>query len=627
MADDRPNWKEIKYEGNQRPVPRQSHALFGCGGHLYIYGGWVSTETSRFLFDFWKVQVNKMNDGNLYDEKALVWKKGEPGPYARASHSMDVLRSWENFTEGKFRCQVIMFGGLSAYPRQQQFFFNETWILEVGGTKDLNKPNQPFKYFETWHRLDHIHTGSPEARAMHATGVIGNHLYLFGGLRADSGVAHFFADTWRFHSSSDSSSPSWEKLYTRAASYKTGVPLARFMHAGTAVSVTGADGMKTENFIIYGGRRADHTTETWVTLNDVWSLDVNTLRWSLLEQKSNVAIRRSGHTVNSYLNHIVTFGGYERVYSRRGDTIAYVYNSLIGFQVDEVPYDWCDVPQTNYGPSVRFAHASIVHKGILYVHGGRFKTWDDDMWAIDLKRYNTSSSQKQSCHTESAHRKILGPQWDTYAILVVAACTTLVCCVCGIRFGNVVTGAPPNARIQMVHVNPQVHLSAEDRQKLIDSLEVTKYCELETNESNLTSESDGEKEKVKEKEKDDNDIPLRKQFSSKQSTCAICIADYEPDDLLRVLPCGHNFHKDCIDQWFKQSLLCPFCKKDIRTTNEETAVEIQPSDEGEEAPTQPPPPPPRSEHGSASSNNDDRVSEDREDISDQVITTSPLIEN
>ena len=48
--------------------------------------------------------------------------------------------------------------------------------------------------------------------------------------------------------------------------------------------------------------------------------------------------------------------------------------------------------------------------------------------------------------------------------------------------------------------------------------------------------------------------------------CAICLCEIEEGSVCRVLPepCGHVFHKSCIDQWFKQSAACPMCKRSMR---------------------------------------------------------------
>mmetsp|Transcript_70452 Transcript_70452/g.132943 ORF Transcript_70452/g.132943 Transcript_70452/m.132943 type:complete len:300 (-) Transcript_70452:56-955(-) len=43
------------------------------------------------------------------------------------------------------------------------------------------------------------------------------------------------------------------------------------------------------------------------------------------------------------------------------------------------------------------------------------------------------------------------------------------------------------------------------------------------------------------------------------STCAVCLADFEVSELARRLPCGHYFHRGCIDRWLQRNKRCPLC--------------------------------------------------------------------
>ena len=46
--------------------------------------------------------------------------------------------------------------------------------------------------------------------------------------------------------------------------------------------------------------------------------------------------------------------------------------------------------------------------------------------------------------------------------------------------------------------------------------------------------------------------------------CAVCLAELEPGEKARALPrCGHRFHVECIDAWFRGNATCPLCRADV----------------------------------------------------------------
>ncbi|KAL0029214.1 hypothetical protein WJX79_003669 [Trebouxia sp. C0005] len=46
--------------------------------------------------------------------------------------------------------------------------------------------------------------------------------------------------------------------------------------------------------------------------------------------------------------------------------------------------------------------------------------------------------------------------------------------------------------------------------------------------------------------------------------CSICQSEYEPDEVIMILPCEHHFHKDCAMEWLgKHSKKCPICKESV----------------------------------------------------------------
>mmetsp|Transcript_9272 Transcript_9272/g.10244 ORF Transcript_9272/g.10244 Transcript_9272/m.10244 type:complete len:358 (-) Transcript_9272:58-1131(-) len=48
-----------------------------------------------------------------------------------------------------------------------------------------------------------------------------------------------------------------------------------------------------------------------------------------------------------------------------------------------------------------------------------------------------------------------------------------------------------------------------------------------------------------------------------QTSCPICLEDYEEGESLRQLPCYHMFHTECIIPWLERHSVCPLCKADV----------------------------------------------------------------
>jgi hypothetical protein len=52
--------------------------------------------------------------------------------------------------------------------------------------------------------------------------------------------------------------------------------------------------------------------------------------------------------------------------------------------------------------------------------------------------------------------------------------------------------------------------------------------------------------------------------------CLVCQCDYEQDEDLRRLPCGHCFHSDCVGQWLAEKDFCPYCRQTIVSNSDDS---------------------------------------------------------
>ena len=42
--------------------------------------------------------------------------------------------------------------------------------------------------------------------------------------------------------------------------------------------------------------------------------------------------------------------------------------------------------------------------------------------------------------------------------------------------------------------------------------------------------------------------------------CSVCLGKFVEEESLKLLPCSHKFHKECIETWLSRSGMCPICK-------------------------------------------------------------------
>ncbi|XP_030282357.1 histone-lysine N-methyltransferase, H3 lysine-79 specific isoform X2 [Sparus aurata] len=51
--------------------------------------------------------------------------------------------------------------------------------------------------------------------------------------------------------------------------------------------------------------------------------------------------------------------------------------------------------------------------------------------------------------------------------------------------------------------------------------------------------------------------------SAGNTQCQICFCDYTDGEKLRMLPCFHDYHVQCIDRWLKDNTTCPICRANL----------------------------------------------------------------
>ncbi|KAA0149801.1 hypothetical protein FNF28_07325 [Cafeteria roenbergensis] len=349
-----------------------------------------------------------------------------------------------------------------------------------------------------------------------STTVVGDWLISFAGVETRAGDTAVSDQLWLF----DLSTGRWHLQASSGAVQAGAAPRARYAAASTPfllkapVAVGG-----------YHWRRAYHTI--------VWSPEAATL---------------------------ASFGGYARVaQGSAGGTVGLVYSDLLLLTLPQAPEDGAPVwrraplPQTAV-PSVRFSHASSAVApagGGVLIHGGRFQSLYSDAWVVSVLASLAGAEQVTEADFGGAEPNDSG--FLTIQVLIgVLAATAVPLCMftwCIRRSGMRVGAAAIQQReIQGIAEGGGGPEPSRPTGLLPSDLERLAVLTWPLASPAAAASGAGEPAKVS---------------ASTQSQCPICLEEFNRGDKVRMLPCHHIAHPDCLDPWLRRNVTCPLCKGDV----------------------------------------------------------------
>ncbi|KAG5533382.1 hypothetical protein RHGRI_027534 [Rhododendron griersonianum] len=93
----------------------------------------------------------------------------------------------------------------------------------------------------------------------------------------------------------------------------------------------------------------------------------------------------------------------------------------------------------------------------------------------------------------------------------------------------------------------------------INSLPVHKYKIIGAQSGSSTMQQ-ASSSVTAEKKQDTANLVGNTKASEDELTCSVCLEQVTVGELVRSLPCLHQFHANCIDPWLRQQGTCPVCK-------------------------------------------------------------------
>ena len=97
------------------------------------------------------------------------------------------------------------------------------------------------------------------------------------------------------------------------------------------------------------------------------------------------------------------------------------------------------------------------------------------------------------------------------------------------------------------------NIDIENNNETLQNNEKNKPLKKINKENNNNNNNDNEIDESSDKDESE----------SNEDMCSICLSHFETNDILKMLPCHHEFHIVCIETWLVERATCPMCRTNI----------------------------------------------------------------
>ena len=557
------------------PQERYCHVAAVCHDLMVIHGGAGQTDygTDTILSDTWVYNNIGTTWYSLREPKGTASASATSatkGPI-RVYHSMSTTSETLELINGNtiHQCTLLMFGGSSAESGNVALNDENTlYSLNLQYDKVLNSLSG------SWTLVMPEGGVKPEPRNEHVSVAHDNKYYIFGGMAGtDVQSLKQYQDVWMY----DVVTNTWTKQIPEAnpnqkneGSNAISVygPSRRFSLAaaialpvselepkqdtgtGTESGGKSSTGVTEPSLLIFGGSNVDVYRQGQTNVNymdDLWSFGLTSKIWTQLSSPS-AAMERTYMSLVVVSSQVIAFGGMSQKNTERGP-VHYVFNDVMKY--DLIDQSWSrssergESRQGGETPSVRFGHTAVaISNGDMLVFAGRFNSIYKDVWALNTTILHTSTLDPEPSR-ESTYAQYL------YYVLAIIAMVSVCSCVFLASMRQTIVR---QQQLQPARVQQPVGsaLNGGASESLIQSLLVETYEAPQPSPCEMDMEEGGAR----------ND-EIASQDSQEGDQCSICFDTYEQGDQLRVLPCKHRFHLECVDPWLKTNKSCPLCKHEV----------------------------------------------------------------